>query len=97
MFDEHQGITHLKSVYASVCAGSFAFGSFIRSWIPSNICIRFKFNMRLGSKKEGEPTCLMVMAGFQDLSSSRIERQTVPDGYTFGWKSGGENLPVVAR
>jgi len=25
-----------------------------------------------------------VIAGFQAFSSSRIERQTVPDGYTFG-------------
>lgn len=29
--------------------------------------------------------------------SPRIERQTVPDGKTFGWKSGGVNLPVVER
>jgi hypothetical protein len=36
----------------------------------------------------------MVMAGFHDFSSSRIERQTVPEGYTFGWNNGGENLPV---
>jgi len=36
---------------------------------------------------------LMVIAGFQPSSSLRIERQTVPDGYTFGWKSGGVNLP----
>jgi hypothetical protein len=38
-------------------------------------------------------TCLMVMAGFQLFSSSRMERQTVPEGYTFGWKRGGLNLP----
>lgn len=35
----------------------------------------------------------MVIAGFHDFSSSRIDRQTVPDGYTLGWKSGGVNLP----
>lgn len=29
-------------------------------------------------------TCFIVMAGLQSLSSSRIDRQTVPDGYTFG-------------
>jgi hypothetical protein len=23
-----------------------------------------------------------------------MERQTVPEGYTFGWNNGGENLPV---
>jgi hypothetical protein len=36
------------------------------------------------------------MAGFHDFSSSRIDRHTVPDGYTFGWKSGGVNLPAGA-
>ena len=40
-------------------------------------------------------TCLMVMAGFHDFSSSRIERQTVPEGNTFGWNKGGANLPVI--
>lgn len=30
------------------------------------------------------PTCLMVIAGFHDFSSSSIDRQTVPEGYTFG-------------
>lgn len=40
------------------------------------------------------PTCLIVMAGLQSLSSSRMDRHTVPEGYTFGWKSGGSNLPV---
>ena len=38
-------------------------------------------------------TCLIVMAGFQDFSSSRIDRQTVPEGYTLGWNRGGVNLP----
>lgn len=37
--------------------------------------------------------CLMVMAGFHPSSSFRMERHTVPEGYTFGWKSGGTNLP----
>lgn len=41
-------------------------------------------------------TCLMVIAGFQDFSSSRIDRHTVPDGYTLGWKRGGANLPARA-
>lgn len=36
--------------------------------------------------------CLIVIAGFQPLSSSRMERQTVPEGKTLGWKSGGVNL-----
>lgn len=40
-----------------------------------------------------QSTCFIVMAGLQSLSSSRIDRHTVPDGYTFGWKSGGSNLP----
>lgn len=35
----------------------------------------------------------MFIAGFQPSSSLRIDRQTVPDGYTFGWNSGGTNLP----
>lgn len=34
----------------------------------------------------------MVIAGFQASSSLRIDRQTVPDGYTFGWNNGGVNL-----
>jgi hypothetical protein len=46
------------------------------------------------SSTESQLACLMVMAGFHDFSSSRIERQTVPDGYTFGWNNGGENLPA---
>lgn len=40
---------------------------------------------------------MIVMAGFQDFSSSRIERQTVPEGYTFGWNNGGVNLPDKGR
>jgi hypothetical protein len=27
----------------------------------------------------------------------RIDKQTVPDGYTFGWNSGGTNLPGKSR
>lgn len=34
----------------------------------------------------------MVIEGFQSSSSLRIERQTVPEGYTFGWKRTGANL-----
>lgn len=37
----------------------------------------------------------MVIAGRQPSSSLRMLRQTVPDGYTFGWKSGGVNLPAA--
>ena len=36
--------------------------------------------------------CLIVSDGFHPLSSERIERQIVPLGYTFGWKSTGVNL-----
>lgn len=42
-------------------------------------------------------TCFIVMAGLQSLSSSRIDRHTVPDGYTFGWNSGGSNLPETTN
>lgn len=38
-------------------------------------------------------TCLIVIAGRQSLSSSKMERHTVPEGYTFGWNNGGSNLP----
>lgn len=38
-------------------------------------------------------TCLIVIAGLQSLSSSKMERHTVPEGYTFGWNNGGSNLP----
>jgi hypothetical protein len=38
-------------------------------------------------------TCLIVIAGFHDFSSSRIDRHTVPEGYTLGWNRGGVNLP----
>ena len=37
----------------------------------------------------------MVTAGLQSFSSSNNDKQTVPEGYTFGWKSGGSNLPVT--
>ena len=39
---------------------------------------------------------LIVMAGFQASSSFRMDKQTVPDGYTLGWKSGGVNLPIFS-
>lgn len=35
----------------------------------------------------------MVIAGFQPSSSFKIDKQTVPEGYTLGWNSGGTNLP----
>jgi len=41
--------------------------------------------------------CFRVIAGFHASSSLRIDRQTVPDGYTFGWKSGGTNLPAKRK
>jgi len=34
------------------------------------------------------------MAGFHPSSSFKIDRHTVPEGYTFGWKRGGVNLPA---
>jgi len=34
-----------------------------------------------------------VKPGFQSLSSERILKQTVPDGYTFGWNKGGVCAP----
>ena len=39
--------------------------------------------------------CLIVIAGLQSFSSSRIDRHTVPEGYTLGWKIGGSNLPAI--
>jgi len=42
-------------------------------------------------------TCLIVIAGLQSLSSSKMERHTVPEGYTFGWNNGGSNLPEGER
>lgn len=39
-------------------------------------------------------TCFKVMAGFQPSSSFNIDKQTVPEGYTLGWKRGGVNLPT---
>ena len=39
-------------------------------------------------------TCFIVTAGLQSFSSSRSDKQTVPDGYTLGWKIGGSNLPI---
>lgn len=41
--------------------------------------------------------CLIVMAGLQSFSSSRMDRHTVPEGYTLGWKIGGSNLPESRR
>lgn len=37
-------------------------------------------------------TCLTVMAGFQPSSSFKIDKHTVPEGYTLGWNNGGVNL-----
>lgn len=37
------------------------------------------------------------MAGFHASSSLRIDRQTVPLGYTFGWNRGGTNLPKIQK
>ena len=37
--------------------------------------------------------CLMLMPGFHASSSFKMDKHTVPDGYTFGWNSGGTNLP----
>jgi hypothetical protein len=39
----------------------------------------------------------MVIAGFHAFSSSKIDKQTVPEGYTFGWNSAGVNLPVGGK
>ena len=36
---------------------------------------------------------MIVIAGFQLFSSSKIDRHTVPDGNTLGWNKGGVNLP----
>jgi hypothetical protein len=37
---------------------------------------------------------LIVIAGFQPSSSFKMDKQTVPEGYTLGWNNGGTNLPV---
>ena len=37
------------------------------------------------------------MVGFQSSSSFKIERQTVPEGYTLGWKRTGSNLHLGGR
>ncbi len=62
-------------VYASACAGSFTFGSVSRSWIPRRTwtdsqILESKFIL----------ACLIVMAGRQSFSSSKIDKQTVPEG-----------------
>ena len=54
-----------------------------------------KSTLFLGRDTSKTLACLIVIAGFHDFSSSRIDRQTVPDGYTLGWKSGGLNLPAT--
>lgn len=36
--------------------------------------------------------CFIVIAGRQSFSSSSNDKHTVPEGYTFGWNSGGSNL-----
>ena len=38
----------------------------------------------VGKRGMGRVTCLIVIAGFHPSSSFRMERQTVPEGYTFG-------------
>lgn len=83
-------------VYASLCAGSFTLGSFKSSWIPRRT---FKGDIIIAISEVCElvPTCFMVIAGFHDFSSSRIDRQTVPEGYTLGWNNGGVNLPRMTQ
>ena len=39
----------------------------------------------------------MVTAGLQSFSSSSNDKHTVPEGYTFGWKIGGSNLPARGK
>lgn len=39
--------------------------------------------------------CLTEMFAFQSSSSFRMERHTVPLGYTFGWGSTGLNWPTL--
>ena len=70
-------------VYASLWAGSLTFGSFNSAWTPNTI-YRTSIQILLLGIRFRVPTCLMVIAGFHDFSSSRMDRQTVPDGYTFG-------------
>lgn len=41
-------------------------------------------------------TCFTVIEGFQSLLSSRILRQTVPEGKMFGWKKFGGKRPESA-
>lgn len=38
---------------------------------------------------------MIVIAGFHAFSSSKIDKHTVPDGYTFGWNNAGVNLPKL--
>mmetsp|Transcript_16978 Transcript_16978/g.19299 ORF Transcript_16978/g.19299 Transcript_16978/m.19299 type:complete len:108 (+) Transcript_16978:1033-1356(+) len=35
--------------------------------------------------------CFKVMEGLQSSSAFRIDKHTVPDGYTLGWNKGGTN------
>lgn len=70
-------------MYASACAGSFMFGSFNNSCVPSKIyliqlILKKKFNYVYLFQLIF--TCFIVIAGLQSLSSSNNERQTVPDG-----------------
>ena len=59
-----------------------------RSWTPSTSCWS-----AIPLEESSQLTCLIVILGFHDFSSSRMDRQMVPDGYTFGWNRGGSNLP----
>ena len=45
-----------------------------------------------GERNPRNLTCLMLMEGFHPWP--RIDKHTVPDGYTFGWNNGGTNLPA---
>jgi hypothetical protein len=72
---------------------SYAAGSFLKRLYAS----AWAGDSGFGSSRRAwmpRRICLMVIAGFQPSSSFRIERQTVPDGYTLGWNRGGTNLPV---
>ena len=42
-------------------------------------------------------SCFTVSDGFQSLSSLRMDRHTVPLGYTLGWNSGGVKAHSALR
>lgn len=84
---DHQcrGLGYIVELYALEHGVSFALSRVIDVGIVQKV-LNSQKNLIMfvchsyAEKVVSQRTCLIVIAGFQDFSSSRIDKQTVPDG-----------------